>query len=77
MKAINWRLKKKLNEVFFIEPNDLACPFLTNIYKVLTARFKTAPFIVVIPLSFIFTFIFYLIFGKLIVKVVSLLQYGF
>lgn len=77
MKTINWRLKKRLNEVFFIESNDLGLPFLTNVYKILTARFKIAPFIIIIPLSFIFTGLFYLIFGKLIVRIVSLLQYGF
>lgn len=77
MKTINWRLKKKLNEVFFIEPNDLGWEVMTNIYKILTVHFKTAPFIIVVPLSLVISFFLYLIFGHLVVRLVSLLQYGF
>ncbi len=77
MKTINLRLKKKLNEVFLIEPNDLGWRFLTNLYKDLTAHLKNFPFILIIPVSFILAMIFYLIFGRLIVGLVSLLQYGF
>lgn len=77
MKTVNLRLKRKLNEVFFIEPNDLGLGFLTNIYKILTARLKMTPFIFVVPLSFIFAFFLYLFFGRLMIKLVSLLQYGF
>ncbi|MDH7476109.1 MAG: hypothetical protein QHH09_01400 [Microgenomates group bacterium] len=79
MKNINtpYHLKNKLNEVFFIEPNDLGWVFLTKFYKKITSYLKTAPFIIIIPLSFFFSFLFYLIFGKLLVKIVNLLQYGF
>lgn len=77
MKSFNLRLKKKLDEVFFIEPNNLGPEFLTDLYKILTARFKNAPFIIIIPLSLFFASFLYLIFGKLIVRLVTLLQYGF
>ncbi len=77
MKTFNLRLKKKLDEVFFIEPNNLGLKFLTDLYKFLTARFKTAPFIIIIPLSLIFAGSLYLIFGRLMVRLVTLLQYGF
>lgn len=74
---INYRLKNQLDEVFFIKPNNLGWFFLTNIYKKITSYFKTMPFILVIPSSFLLVFFLYLIFGKLLVKLASLLQYGF
>jgi len=77
MKSLNYRLKRKLNEVFVVEPNDLGIVFLTNWYKRITAYFKTAPFLIVIPLSFLVAIFLYLIFGYLVVRLVSLLQYGF
>lgn len=77
MKTGHFRLKSKLNEVFFIKPNDLGNKTLTRFFKSSTSFLKTMPFIIVVPLSFFSAFILYVIFGKLIVKVVSLLQYGF
>ena len=77
MSRFSLQLREKLNEVFLIEPNDLGWKFLTNIYKILTTPLKKTPFIVVIPLSLIISFFIYLIFGRLIVRLVSFLQYGF
>lgn len=77
MRAINLRLKKKLNEVYSIETNNLGLYFLDNLYKKTTAYFKTAPFIIIIPLSFIIGIVIYLVFGYLLIRLVSLLQYGF
>jgi len=69
--------QKKLNEVFYLEPNNLGVGFLTNFYKRIVAHFKIAPFIIIIPFSFIFAGMVYLLLGYLLVKLVSLLQYGF
>ncbi|PIV09363.1 hypothetical protein COS31_03250 [Candidatus Roizmanbacteria bacterium CG02_land_8_20_14_3_00_36_15] len=77
MKIINLRLRKKLNEVYVIGPNDLGSAVLNNLFKKTTGYFKTAPFIIVIPLSLLITILIYLFFGFLLVRLVSLLQYGF
>ena len=70
-------LRNKLREVYVVEPNDLGFPFLTNIYRKIIIFFKTAPFLIVVPLAlFGATGIVYL-FGFLAVRLVSLLQYGF
>jgi hypothetical protein len=69
--------QKKLNEVFYLEPNNLGMGFLTNLYKRIVAHFKVAPFIIIIPFSFIFAGVAYFLLGYLLIKLVSLLQYGF
>ncbi|OGK10712.1 hypothetical protein A2767_04505 [Candidatus Roizmanbacteria bacterium RIFCSPHIGHO2_01_FULL_35_10] len=77
MKTLNYRLKQKLDEVYTVEPNNLGFPLLTNSYHNVTKFFKTMPFIFVIPLSFIIAGILYFVFGTLVVKLATLLQYGF
>ncbi len=66
-----------MHEVYFIEPNNLGADFLTRIYKELTAPLKTLPLIVVVPLSIAAGIILYLLLNQLIVKLATLLQYGF
>lgn len=70
------RLQQQLHEIFSLEPNDLALPPLTRLYKMTTGRLKTMPFLYVIPLAFIFAIVLYILFGQLVIKLVSLLQYG-
>lgn len=78
VKSINYRLKSKLNEVYSVEPADLGAGRLTNLYKLITSYFKTMPFLWVIPLSFFLAFLLYFGSGRvLLIKIVSLLQYGF
>lgn len=77
MKNFPYQLKKELREIFIIPPNDLGIKLLTNYYKKLTSYLKTAPFIIVIPLSFFIGVMFYLVFNRLLISLVSLLQYGF
>ena len=60
-----------------VEPNNLGHSFATALYHRLTGFLKTMPFIFVIPISFISAIILYFVFGSLLVKLVSLLQYGF
>ena len=77
MKSSYFQLKHKLQEVYFIEPNDLGNSKLTAVYKVVTSTLKQMPFIFIVPLSFVISCVLYLIFGSLTVKLTSLLQYGF
>lgn len=77
MTEINLRLKKKLNEIFFIEPNDLGVDFLTFYFKKITIFLKTMPFIYVIPFAFLISLILYLLLGRLLIRLVTFLQYGF
>ncbi len=77
MKSSYYELKHKLQEVYFVEPNDLGNSYLTLIYKTVTSFLKQMPFVFIIPLSFLVSILMYLIFGSLTVKLTSLLQYGF
>ncbi|OGK24477.1 hypothetical protein A2954_07590 [Candidatus Roizmanbacteria bacterium RIFCSPLOWO2_01_FULL_37_12] len=77
MKTLNYRLRQKLDEVYSVQPNDLGIPVLTNMYHFVTKFFKTMPFILIIPSSFVGALILYLLFGTLTIKLVSILQYGF
>lgn len=77
MNTINIRFKKKLEEIYFIEPNNLGNQLLTSLYKRFTARFKSMPFLVIIPLSVSIVVMLYLLFGFLTIKLTTLLQYGF
>ena len=77
MKLTHIKYRKSLNEIYDIEPNDLGVSFLTNWFKRTTHPFKNVPFIIIIPLSFLVAIAMYLIFGYLLIRLVSLLQYGF
>ncbi len=77
MKTIPYRLKHKLREVYTIEPNNLGNARLTVIYKIFTSFLKQVPFLYVIPLSGIFSIVLYILIEGLIVKLATLLQYGF
>jgi len=77
MKKINFRMKQKLNEVFSIEPNDLGVDFLTFYFRKITAYFKVIPFVYIIPLTFLISLFLYLLLGKLLIRLVTILQYGF
>lgn len=77
MRTINYRLKRKFNEIYSLEPNNLVFRPLTFLYKKTVSYFKTTPFIIVIPLSFLITIILYFIFGYLLVRLTTILQYGF
>jgi hypothetical protein len=71
------RLKQKLEEVYSIQPNDLHFRPVTRIYKLLTRPLKQMPFLFIIPSALATALVMYLMFGHLVVGLVSLLQYGF
>lgn len=77
MNRINLRMKQKLNEVFFVEPNDLGAGFLTNYFRKFTAYLKIIPFIYIIPISLFVSFFLYFVLGRFLIKLVTVLQYGF
>lgn len=77
MKPNFLRLKHRLDEVYIVEPNDLGIPVLTRMYRRVNVYFKRMPFIVVVPLSIVFALILYTLFGYLVVRLTSILQYGF
>ncbi|NMB84149.1 hypothetical protein GYA28_02565 [Candidatus Roizmanbacteria bacterium] len=77
MKTLSFQLTEKMNEVFLTKPADLGFVFLTHWYKRFTSIIKTAPFIIIVPLSLLFSLLTYLVFGYLLVKLTSILQYGF
>ena len=71
------QLKTKLEEVYLVEPNDLHFSILTKAYKYTTRCLKRMPFLYIIPFTFIISVLFYVVFGFSIVRLVSILQYGF
>ncbi len=77
MGTINFKLKKKLYEVYFIEPNDLGIGVITKIYKIFTKPIKTMPFLFILPISIFIALSIYIIFGVLIIRLATILQYGF
>jgi len=77
MKEINFRMKQKLNEVFSVEPNDLGSDFLTFYFKKITAYFKVIPFVYIVPITFFISIFLYFLFGRLLVRLVTILQYGY
>lgn len=76
MISSNLRLKNKLNEIYSLQPNDLGINLLTVFYRKLTRPFQYVPFILIIPLSLFISVFLYLVFGPLLIKLVSILQYG-
>ncbi|VVA44056.1 conserved hypothetical protein [Candidatus Roizmanbacteria bacterium] len=77
MKNINFRMKQKMNEVFSVEPNELGVSFLTNYFKKITAYLKIMPFVYIIPVTFLISIFLYFILGRFLIKLVTVLQYGF
>lgn len=64
-------------DIFALKPNNLGNPFLTAWYKRLTKRLKAMPFLYIIPLSLVTALLLYLVFGGLVVRIATILQYGF
>lgn len=77
MHTFQYRLQQKLEETFSIEPNDLSSNLLTLAYSKATSFLKNLPFVVIIPLSLIVAVLVYLLIGRLVVNLATLLQYGF
>lgn len=70
-----WR--RRMEDVFLVEPNDLVFAPLTAVYKQVTGRLKVWPFLYILPLSFVGASLLYVLFGPAVVALASVLQYGF
>lgn len=68
-------LVAKMHEVVSIPPQDLG-PF-TFMYKRLVPYFKFYPWRITGAISILFAFSLYLLLGATLVKIVSILQFGF
>lgn len=77
MRLTNYRLEKKFNEIFLVEPNNLGNQWLNNLYKEIVSYLKTLPLLIIFPICFLIALSLFLVFKKLIVDLVSLLQNGF
>jgi len=69
------KLEKKLTEVTALPPQSIG--IFTPFYKTFVPFLKSAPWRILIPLSFILSFLAYFFLGSLIVFIVSYLQHGF
>lgn len=74
---IKKELKSKLDEVFSVESNNLGYYPLNVFYKNTTYYLKTMPFLYLIPASILIAVCLYIISGFFVVRLASLLQYGF
>lgn len=68
-------LLAKMHEVTILPPQDVG--LLTPLYKKVVPQFKFYPLKSAIVLSLILVFFLYIILGPALVKVATLLQYGF
>ena len=68
-------LVDKMREVAVIPTQEVG--FLTPYYKKLVPRFKYSPWKSAIILSYFFAFLLYFLLGTTLIKLVSLLQFGF
>lgn len=68
-------LVSKMNQLAAVPPQTVG-PF-TPLYKKLTSQFKVFPFKSLLLVSFLSVIFAYLIFGHRLVKLASLLQFGF
>lgn len=77
MKKAELKFFKKIDEVFSLEPNNLGSQTLTNFYHSMTSLLKRMPFIIILPSALFVALLFFLNFREMVVRFVTLLQYGF
>jgi hypothetical protein len=70
-------IKKKLEEAYFVAPNDLGHPLLTQWYKSVTRFLKTIPFIYIIPFSLLVSLTLFAVSNWVSVLLVTRLQSGY
>lgn len=70
-------LQKRVDEIYALKPNDLHIPLLTHIYKLSTGPLKVFPFKLLLPASLGASLFLYLILGYVLIRLASILQYGF
>ena len=70
-------IKNRISNTYSITPNDLYSEKITFIYKLLTKPLKSFPFRIYLPISIIAVVFSLILFRFLIIRLVSLMQYGF
>jgi len=70
-------LKARLDDIYEVEPNNLEFYPVSWLYRAMTRPVKKMPFIFIIPISIVMAVCLYLLFGQLVIKLVTLLQNGF
>lgn len=70
-------LDREFERIFAVAPNDLGNKWLTFFYKRFTRPLKQMPFVYILPVSFLTAVFLYYLLGPLLIKLVSILQYGF
>lgn len=70
-------LKKKVDEAYAVPPTHFNHFFINNLFKLSASSLKFLPFKIILPLAFLFSLLLYFIFGLIIVRLTSALQYGF
>ena len=76
-KLYSQRVIDEFESIFFLAPNNLHSQRLNRYYKYLTKPLKSMPFYLIIPLSVLIAVLAYILLGRLIVHLVTLLQHGF
>lgn len=69
--------KKSIKEMYIVPPNDLGVPLLTHWYRSVNKFFKTAPFLIVIPLAIAFFTVLAYVSRFILVRLATFIQYGF
>lgn len=69
------KLKERMKAVSLVQPQQLG--ILTPYWKRLTYLFKTNPFQIFLIIGFLTSFFLWFLLGNYLVRLVSLLQYGF
>lgn len=70
-------LKKNVRELYVVPPNDLGIPIFTTWYRSINKYFKSAPFIIIVPLTIALFLVLALISRFLIVNLATFIQYGY
>lgn len=68
-------LRTKMQEISWVPPQSFG--FFTPLYKVVVPYFKYNPWVSVGIISAVMVFCLYFLFGTALVKLASLLQFGF
>lgn len=75
--AIYTDLKKRYNEIYSLKPQSFRSSYMQGLFNFIARHLKTFPFKVFIPVSMGFAMVLLFIFGVFIVRLVTILQYGF
>ena len=70
-------IKSRINNTYTLMPNDLYWTKITYLYKLFTQPLKSFPFKIYLPISIIIGIFSFFIFRFLIIRLVSLIQFGF